>query len=211
VSSEPRYAVKFVGYAAFVIARKRHREIDYAYMDFVTGMSSIRADGGWVTALNRIDLGAFVKTLPELANELRERLRQGAALAQASVGSSPQTRPDDDLVRLSHGQNEVYVAPGTDVSRFIRQISKRFTEIEPVLEQAEQVGSRIKRRPYSEYIDEIGRTGLARVECHGFGLFLNGRLIFHPDYQVAFAKPAGSNIVEVHSLESENGQNLQQN
>jgi hypothetical protein len=48
---------------------------------------------------------------------------------------------------MSCGENEICAAPETDVRKFIRQITKRFLEIEAVLEQAELVGSRIKRGP----------------------------------------------------------------
>jgi hypothetical protein len=84
------------------------------------------------------------------------------------------------------------------MSRFIRQITKRFTEIEQVLDQAEQIGSRINRRPYSEYVDEIGRTGRAAVECHGVALFVGGKLVFYPDHQIAFGKQTGPKSLELY-------------
>jgi hypothetical protein len=95
------------------------------------------------------------------------------------------------MVTLSYGEDEICAAPDTGLRKFIRQITKRFLEIEAVLEQAEPVGSRIKRRPYDEYIDEIGKTGLCRVEAFGFGLYVDGTLIFYPNYQVALVKPGG--------------------
>jgi hypothetical protein len=207
-----RYGVKFVGYSAYVIARKYGREIDYAQLDFEAGVASIHADGGWVMVPKRTDLGPFLQTLPELANELRDLLCQGTAqVPEESDGRPPASGAAGEMVTMAHGQNTVCVAPGTEVSRFIRQITKRFTEIEQLLEQVEQIGSDIKRRPYSEYIDEIGRTGLARVESHGFGLFVGGRLVFHPNYQVAFTKPRAPNIFEVHLLDSKTEKDSQPN
>jgi hypothetical protein len=101
-----------------------------------------------------------------------------------------------------HAARMKYVLlPETDVRKFIRQITKRFLEIEAVLEQAELVGSRIKRRPYGEYIDEIRKTGLCRLEAFGFGLYLDGKLTFYPNYQVALVKPVGANVFEVHALD----------
>jgi hypothetical protein len=138
-----QYGVRFIGYLAQVIARKYGREIDYAQVDFVTGSVSIHADGGWVTVQNRTDLEPFLKTLPD---------RQVPA---ERVASARATGTASDMISMSSGQNTVWIAPGTEVSRFIRQIARRFTEIEQVLEQAEQIGSRIKRRPYDEYIEEI--------------------------------------------------------
>jgi hypothetical protein len=44
----------------------------------------------------------------------------------------------DDMITVSFGPNTVLVAPGTVINRFIRQLTKRFIEIELVLEQAEE-------------------------------------------------------------------------
>jgi hypothetical protein len=197
-----KYGVTFVGYSAHVIARKKWksgRDVKYAQLDFITGDASIHAHGGWVMVSNRVDLSAFLRSLPNLASDLRKLLCQRAPqVVEESVGFPAVTGTVSTMVSLSRGQNTVCIAPDTDVDQFIRQISNRFIEIEQVLEQAEQIGSRIKRRPYFEYIDEVKKTGLCRVECHGFGLFLDGKLIFYPNYRVGFAKPKGPNIVEVH-------------
>jgi hypothetical protein len=41
-----KYAVQFVGYLASVIAREKYgREVEYATLDFVSGATSIHADG----------------------------------------------------------------------------------------------------------------------------------------------------------------------
>jgi hypothetical protein len=69
---EPRYGVKFVGYSAYVIARKYGRDVEYATLGFVTGAAFMKADGGWVTVPKRIDLKPFLESLPKLANELQE-------------------------------------------------------------------------------------------------------------------------------------------
>jgi hypothetical protein len=189
-----KYGVKFVGYSAHVI--RKGREVEYAALDFVTGRASVNADQGWVSS-KRADLGAFVGNLPTLSTELQQRLWRR---------SDPSFKETDftcgsEMVRMSCGENEICAAPEMDVSKFIRQITKRFLEIEAVLEQAELVGSRIKRRPYGEYIDEIRKTGLCRVEAFGFGLYLDGKLIFYPNYQVALVKSGRPNIFEVHTLD----------
>ena len=173
-----QYGVKFVGYSAEVI--KKGCEAAYARLDFITGHAFVHADRGWISA-KRADLGPFVQSLPKLITELQQRLCQRSDETDFSRGS--------EMVRISCGGNEICVAPGVDARKFIRQVTKQFLEIEAVLEQAELVGSRIKRRPYGEYIDEIGKTGVCRVEVHGSGLYVNGKLIFYPDYQVLFIKP----------------------
>jgi hypothetical protein len=173
-----QYGVKFVGYSAEVI--KKGCEAAYASLDFITGHAFVRADQGWISA-KRADLGSFVRSLPKLITELQRRLCQRSDETDYSRRSA--------MVRISFGENEIYAAPEVDLRKFIRQITKRFLEIEAVLEQAELVGSRIKRRPYGEYVDEIGMTGVCRVEVHGTGLYVNGQLIFYPDYQVVFMKP----------------------
>lgn len=188
-----QYSVKFVGYGAYVIARKYGREVDYAMLDFVSGSTNISADGGFVIVSRRVDLGPFVKQLPDVGTELRHLLRQHMAEGLQERVS----------VVLSIGRNTISVARGTDVDKFIRQITKRYSEIEQLLAQAEQIGSRIKRRPYADYIGEIERDGLARVEAFGFGLFISGKLIFYPDYQVGLVRPVGKNCCEVHATAPE--------
>jgi hypothetical protein len=200
---EPRYGVKFVGYSAEVIARKNGRDVEYVMLDFVSGAALMHADGGWVTVPKRIDLKPFLESLPSLANELQEALlrQRNGELLQQATGVPERTEAADDMVSVSFGPNTVSVAPGTVINRFIRQLTKRFIEIERVLEQTEEIGLRIRRRPYSEYLDEIAKTGIARVEGHGFGLFFDGRLIFYPSYQAVLVKEHGPNLFQVFPLD----------
>jgi hypothetical protein len=114
--------------------------------------------------------------------------------SHGASGPHSAAMPPNHRITLSFGENEICVAPGADLTKFIRQIVKHASEVQHVLEQAEKIGSRIKRRPYSEYLDEIEETGLARVESHGFGLFVDGKLIFHPNHQVAFVRPQGADL-----------------
>jgi hypothetical protein len=199
---EPRYGVKFVGYSADVIARKNGRDVEYAGLDFVSGAASMCADGGWVTVLKHIDLKPFLASLPKLANKLQEALlrqRNGESSQQAT--GALERGAAEDMVSVSFGPNIVSVAPGTAINRFIRQLTKRFIEIERVLEQAEEIGLRIKRRPYSEYIDQIAKTGICRVEVHGYALFFGGRLIFYPSYQAVLVKERGPNLFQIFPLD----------
>jgi hypothetical protein len=189
---EPRYGVKFVGYTADVIARKYGRDVEYAMLDFVSGATYMHADGGWVTVPKRIDLKPFLESLPKLATELQEALlrRCNGESSQQATGVSERAAADE-MVSVSFSPNDISVAPGTVINRFVRQLSKRFIEIERVLEQAEEIGLRIKRRPYSEYLDEVAETGICRVESHGYALFFDGQLTFYPSYQVVLVKQHG--------------------
>ena len=184
-----KYGVQFVGYSAKVIARKYGRQVDYAMLDFAGGGTSIHVEGGLVMVPKRTELAPFLKILPTLATELKDRLRER------------ERETADPLERrsLSCGPNTVSIAPRTDVNRFIRAVMKRFNEIEQILQQADVIGLRLNRRPYSAYIDEIAKTGICRVEGHGYGLFVNGRLIFYPNYQVICMKQAGETAFEVYS------------
>ena len=174
-----KYGVQFVGYSAKVIARKYGRQVDYAMLDFAGGGTSIHVEGGLVMVPKRTELAPFLKILPTLATELKDRLRER------------ERETADPLERrsLSCGPNTVLIPLGTEINSFIRQVTKRFSEIEKVLEQAEEIGLRIKRRPYSEYTEEFRRTGICRVEAHGFALSVHGKLIFYPEYQVALVRP----------------------
>jgi hypothetical protein len=197
---EAKYAVKFVGYSAYVIARKNGREIQYATLDFVSGAAALLAEGGCVVVPKRIDLRPFLNSLPKLTNELqfaqtqrnRNQSQQTTVLAERTVGGRA-------MISLSCGSNTVAIAPGIDVPRFIRTVMKRFNEIEQILEQAETIGLRLNRRSHSAYTNEIAKTGICRVEGHGYGLFVNGRLIFYPNYQVICMRKAGETAFEVHS------------
>jgi hypothetical protein len=82
-----KYGVQFIGYSARVIAREKYgREVDYAMLDFVSGATSMHADGGWVMVPKRTDVEPFLKNLPKLANDLEDRLRQrGGELSQKAV------------------------------------------------------------------------------------------------------------------------------
>jgi hypothetical protein len=173
-------------------------------LDFVSGIVSVHADHGWVMVSKRSDAKPFLKGLPRFADELEGHLRKREIeLAHLAVDRYEKTVAKDKMISLSCDPSTVSVAPGTDIGRFIEQVTKRFTEIERIVEQAEEIGLRIKRRPYSEYIDEIANTGVCRVESFGFALFIDGKLIFRPDYRVALVRPttAGNDTFEVQLLD----------
>ena len=67
------------------------------------------------------------------------------------------------LVELRRGELEIRVNRDADVDRFVSQITQRYREIEPILEEAERVGPGIKRLPYADYIDEIEKNW--RLSC----------------------------------------------
>ena len=73
--------------------------------------------------------------------------------------------PDNDgaEVVLRRGEVEICVNRIADVKRLVSQLASRYWAIEPVLEQAEKIGSGIQRLPYADYIDEIAKTGVCRV------------------------------------------------
>jgi hypothetical protein len=57
------------------------------------------------------------------------------------------------------------------------------------LEQAEKVGSQIERLPCDAYIDEIAKTGFARVVSYGDAFFVDGELTYLPERRTALVKP----------------------
>jgi hypothetical protein len=191
-----KYGVKFIGYSAFVGAHENGHEVDYAQLDFVTGAASVKTDCGWVIAPSRAELSSIVAALPTRKREIRELLRQRAA--QTANQQLAETPGEDDPGLIELGNNTIRIEPGTKVNNFIRQVRARFSAIEQLLEQAEQIGSQITRRPYEEYIDEIDRTGLCRIEVHGFGVFHDGKLIYRPDYRIALTD--GPNVLKVQKM-----------
>jgi hypothetical protein len=167
--------VRFVGYSADVIARKGNTT--YANLDFVGGMVGLFADEGWLSVPKRSDLAAFVSDLPSRIDKLK-----------ASVNSA--TPPNDrDCVEAHCGESEIRLDRRADIDGFVRQMTQRYRQIEPILEQAEKVGSGINRPPYCDYIDEIARTGISRVVFYGDALFVDGKLLFRPERQTLLVKP----------------------
>jgi hypothetical protein len=198
MSGKIKYAVQFIGYSAFVGAHENGHDVDYAQLNFVSGAASVNADDGWVLAPSRAELSSIVAALPTRKREIRELLRQRAAQTVNQQLAAPVGEDDPGLIEL--GDNTIRIKPGTKVNNFIRQVRARFSAIEQLLEQAEQIGSQITRRPYEEYIEEIDRTGLCRIEVHGFGAFQDGKLIFRPDYHVGVVKPHTEHVYEVWKM-----------
>jgi len=199
MTSRVQYGVTFVGYSANVIARKYTRETNYASLDFVTGGALVHAETGFVAVPVLTELGPFLRSLPGRASQIRQLLQQAAEgkLTEHSELYSVTSSPT--MINIRRGESVIAFAPGTHLARFIKEATKRFLEIDQVLTQAQQIGSQIKRRPYSEYIEEIEKTGISRVEGHGFGLFVHGRLIFHPKYEVALVKHVGERSFQIES------------
>jgi len=193
MTSKAMYGVQFVGYSAKVLANKKGVEVHYATLDFVSGCTAIHTDGGWVTAPSRIELGPFVDSLPKIVGELEELPKELASSSSGEARRGPYsaTKPSGGgmiSITVSPG-TEICISSGIDFKRFIRKVVKRFAEVRKVLEQAEKIGTSINRRPYQEYIDEIAKTGVCRVESHGFALLIDGNLRFHPDRRTVLVRP----------------------
>ena len=199
MTSITQYGVKFVGYGAYVLANKKGVEIDCAHLDFIAGLATLKANDGWVIAPSREELGPFVNTLPKIVGELEDLLKElsmssgSTACRGPYVATKPPEPPFSEGVRISIAAppgTGIYV-PNVHFRQFIRKVVKRFAEIEQVLELAEKMGIAIERRPYAEYIDEIDKTGLCRVEAYGFALLIDGKLRFHPDRSTGLVRVQG--------------------
>jgi hypothetical protein len=188
-----RFGVKFIGYSAEVIALKGGNEIDYATIDFVSGAVILKAEHGYVMTPKRIDLAPFVASLPQHVDELRASLNACA------------TDETDHYVELAVGENLIKLRATAEIDRVIKQLRKRCSEVEEALRQVEEIGSRIKRRPYDEFIEEIGSTGISGVELYGWGMFQKGRLSFRPERRTLLVKPVGPTQFEVNELRSSPG------
>jgi hypothetical protein len=178
-----KYAVQVVGYSARVL--KKGRQDELAMLDFISGCTSLHSDDGWVGARDRIHLASLVESIPELASELRQTMLHDRQEKEERVQSKIATA---SWVTLARGEYELHLSRGADVDKFCRQITTCFLEVRDILEQAEKIGTGIKRRPYMEYIDGIAQSGVAAVEYFGLAELVEGRLIFHPDYDVLFIK-----------------------
>jgi len=175
----PDFAVRFIGYSAEVIARKGNAT--YANLDFVSGCTGVFADEGWLLVPKRSDLVALIADLPLRIDKLK-----------TSAESATRTT-DKARIEVRCGEEEISLDRGADIDGFVRQITQRYRQIEPILEQAEKIGSGIKRPPYSDYIDEIARTGISRVVFYGDALFVDGKLLYPPERQTLFVEPLRTN------------------
>ena len=160
--------VKFINYTAFIVARKKDREIVYGEICFLSGMITLKTTEGWVTVPKRLDLAPFVASLPLYANRLRNLSR--------SRGSDEDVYCTLDLALL----NSITVSRSADIRQFIKQIRKRHLQLDRMLEEVETVGAKIDRRPFREDFEEGNRTGVRRVTLYGLGLFVDGQLLFIP-------------------------------
>jgi hypothetical protein len=168
--------VRFLGYSARIIARKGNAE--YATLDFVSGAAMLFANQGHLLAPERHALSYAVADLPSCIDELK-------ALAKSVSRNS-----DGHLVELRRGEVQICVNRGADVEHFVNQVVRRCRAIEPILEQAERVGSEIKRPLYDDYIDEGAKTGIYCVVSYGDAFFVDGELKYHPERRTVLIKPA---------------------
>ena len=170
----PDYAVRFIGYSARIIARKGNAE--YAFLDFVSGAAGLCTNQGCLLVTKRAALPSAVADLPSCVDQLK-------SLVKSALPS------DGCQVELRRGEVVVYLNRGADVERFVGQLARRYRAIEPILEQAERVGSEIKRPPYVDYIDEGAKTGTYRVVSYGDAFFVDGELTYHPERRTVLIKP----------------------
>jgi hypothetical protein len=186
----PDFAVRFVGYGAYVVARKGNA--DCAMLDFVSGATILKADAGSMHVPKRSSLASAIADLPSCIEKLK-------ALAASVAPTSNNHR-----IKMRRGEWEISVTRGADIDRLIRQLTKRFRKIEPILQQAEKIGSEIKRRPYADYIDEGAKTGRFRVEFYGDAMFVEGKLLFHPERRTLFTKPTEDGLTwQVNTIEDD--------
>jgi hypothetical protein len=171
----PDYAVRFIGYSAWIIAREGNTT--YAELDFVSDMAGVFADDGHLSVPRRASLSSAVADLPRSVDQLKSSVKSDT--------------PDSDghQVELRGGEVRIWFNRGADVERLVSQFARRYRAIEPILEPAEKIGSEINRPPYAEYIDEIEKTGVSRVVSYGVAYFVDGKLAYCPERQTLLIKP----------------------
>jgi hypothetical protein len=150
----PDYAVRFIGYSAYVIARKGNAH--YASLDFVSGAAALRAKEGHLIVPKRAALSSALADLPHSIDQLK-------SLVPNREGHRVEVRGGEISIRINRG---------ADIERFVSQIARRYRAIELILEPAEKLGSEIKRPPYADYLDEIAKTGVSRVVSYGVAFLL---------------------------------------
>jgi hypothetical protein len=175
-----RFVVTFAGYSADIVALKNGKAIDYAMLDFISGSVRLTVAGASVLVPRRADLKPFVASLPGHADRLRELLCRSTSRVQVDFSG-----------------NLISISAGATLNQVIRQLAKRCSETEQVIEQAERIGMEIQRWPYREYIDHLKKTGICRVISYGVGIFENGTLSYRPDGRECYVTPMGENRFEI--------------
>jgi hypothetical protein len=174
--------VKFVGYRAMIVALENGTtEVNYAFLDFVTGSVTLVARNAMAYASTLSELVPFVASLPRQARHLRNMQNQSTSR----------------FTDVEFGGNKVSIETNANVTQAIRDLLKRCSIIEDVLRQAHYVGKQIQRRPYEEYVAEIAATGVCRVVSHGWGLFENGKLSFYAEWREALVRSVDANTMSV--------------
>jgi hypothetical protein len=178
----------------------KNRTEPLATLDFVSGGVTLFASSGFISVNDLDHLATAVESISACACEL-QRLVGDPDLAHTNNRAPKEaTGRSHEFLTFARDDFEVKIVSGANVERFIKQITSRRAELQDVLQQAAEIGSRITRRPYAEYIDAIKKTGLCQVESHGFAILVDGRLLFKPKYQVLFVRPHGPDLFEVHTL-----------
>ena len=129
---------------------------------------SIGTNSGNVSALHQLIDGRRLREPATLLSSLVVRLPLPPRIrCRARDARTTKFRKRDS--RAANASNAARIQDAGDRAPSSAVRNARFLEIEQVLEQAEKIGSEIKRRPYSEYIDGIEKTGCCQVEVHGIG------------------------------------------
>jgi hypothetical protein len=195
-----------VGYSANVFAKKNGREVEYATLDFASGTTRVRVEGGWIIAH---DFRALMHDLPNVVVELEELLEELASSPGGKARRGPysatqlseQSSEGQEILIAISTSAEIRVRTGIVLGQFIRKVVKRFEKMERVIEQARIISNSIDRPSYDRYVEEIAKTGIARVEYYGFALLIDGNLRFYPERRTLLMQPQDDNTLLVQGLE----------
>ena len=192
-----QYGVNFVGYSAYVETRDDMDEFS-ADINFVAGGASVTLDGAYISARSRTELRPFLRQIAAKRRRLETLIREAETSGREVQDGQFSVMLDSEAesVILEADDNYARLPLGTKLDRFIRKFSKRLDEIDDILRQAEDIGSKIERRPYQEYIDDFKRDGFFWVEGHGLAIYEGGKLNFTPRRQVGKVYPADAGGTE---------------
>jgi len=191
------YGVQFTGYLADVLAHHDGKNTKYATLDFVTGWATLFQQASWVSASSAAKLHQFMGSLPRIRGDLKQLLAELASSPDNSICRGPYLAiktPDEGgaiSITVSPEAELSNLSPDVHLNQFIRQAVKRYAEIARVLKAAEKLGATINRRSYAEYIDELAKTGISRVEYHGSATFIHGALRFYPEHRTFLVREHG--------------------
>jgi hypothetical protein len=163
--AEMEYYAKFINHRAEIVTR---REAIHALLDFANERTTVFGAGGHVVARDYIDLASTFEILLTLREQIARQAKE-------------EPKGKNGAITFRVGPGHLLLTARGETGQVIEKLVNRFRRVMKVIKEAEAIGLRIEREPYSEHLREIETTGFRRVTLHSVACFKAGKLeALHP-------------------------------